>query len=645
MAAAKVREFELKMVPTAIRRQLARLRRRERLLDFVWGTARWLSLTAALLLGACFIDWLVDREQDTPIMLRRALAYLQIAVATAAGFWFLVWPLRKRLTPTTLALRVEDKYPRLSHRLISAVELNQPAARTGGMSPELIRVVTDEAVAEASTLDFREVADHRRLRRTAALLAPVALACAVPLMLWPQTVHVLLERQFGSDREIPRDVAIEPITAPVWPSGEKVVLRFKVRGPGLSERTGSVWIQPDGQAGDRYPLELQTGGHPSDEEAVAVAGLPPASTDFSFTARFGDGRMKSPGRVRYEPRPVIVEQIAWIQYPAFCGLREDGSHYDQLQSGGDVVGIAGSSARVTVKTQKPIARGIVELLRPEKPKQPAEEETPEVVSRTVPLHILKDGSCQTRFDLRSEETGYRLVVVDRNGFVNIPQPRRHVRLVPEEPPQVALLKEQFPPALVDVAAGGTEDFVVDGLPLPQGGSIPIAFTASGPYGLGQARLLFRVLKKTASGNDEPADEPWLTLPLGETTASERAGPFDPRVGAFQGSGPRDQIYFHAVAATPPLPRMLGGGRFDFKTTGIPDGKAGLRTLQIGDQVEYCIEVTADKDGKPGRPTARSESRVKTVVSFGDLERWLADNLQEARRLRELENKQRGLFER
>ncbi|HEV3020905.1 MAG TPA: hypothetical protein VGX76_00500, partial [Pirellulales bacterium] len=233
---------------------------------------------------------------------------------------------------------------------------------------------------------------------------------------------------------------------------------------------------------------------------------------------------------------------------------------------------------------------------------------------------------------------------DHNGFVNVPQPRRHVRLVPEEPPQVALLKEQFPPALVDVAAGGTEDFVVDGLPLPQGGSIPIAFTASGPYGLGQARLLFRVLKKTVSGNDEAGDEPWLTLPLGETAASEQSGPFDPRVGAFAGSGPRDQIYFHAVAGTLPLPRMLGGGRFDFKTTGIPDGKGGLRTLRIGDQVEYCIEVSADKDGKLGRPTARSESRVKTVVSFGDLERWLADNLQEARRLRELENKQRGLFE-
>ena len=193
-------------------------------------------------------------------------------------------------------------------------------------------------------------------------------------------------------------------------------------------------------------------------------------------------------------------------------------------------------------------------------------------------------------------------------------------------------------------AGSADDFVVEGLPLPPGGSIPVAYTASGPYGLGQARLLFRVLEKMESGNDEPVDEKWLTLPLQETAGKPGIGPFDPRSGAFQNSGPKEQIYFHAIPVGAPLPRTLGGGRFDFKTTGIPDGKGGLRALKIGDQIEYCIEVCADKDGKPDRPSARSETRVKTVVSFGDLERWLTDSLQEAQRIRQLDSKQRGLFD-
>ncbi len=214
--------------------------------------------------------------------------------------------------------------------------------------------------------------------------------------------------------------------------------------------------------------------------------------------------------------------------------------------------------------------------------------------------------------------------------------------MPEEAPQVALLAEQFAPSMV--AGDAADDYIVEGLPLPLGGPIPIAYTASGPYGLGQARLLFRVLKKRSSGNDEAGDVKWLTLPLREVAGNDKAGPFDPRRGAFAHSGRKDQIFFHADAETTPLPRALGGGRFDFKTTGIPDGQGGLLHLSIGDQVEYCIEVSADKNGNPARPSACSETRVKTVVSYSDLDRWLADSLQEGQRLRQLESKQRGLFE-
>src|SRR5262249_15467044 len=163
-----------------------------------------------------------------------------------------------------------------------------------------------------------------------------------------------------------------------------------------------------------------------------------------------------------------------------------------------------SAARVLVKIQKPIKMGFLELMGPEKldPEQSPAEPGPEVVKRTVALEE-DSGAWQAVFDLNAEETGYRIVVADEYGFVTIPPPRRTVRLVPEEPPQVALLKEQFPPSLRAFLTANAEDFVVEGLPLPQGGSIPIAYTASGPYGLGQARLLFRVLKKVESGNDEP----------------------------------------------------------------------------------------------------------------------------------------------
>ena len=127
------------MIPQALRHQLARLRRRQRLGAFAWGGARWLALAISLLFIAGIIDWTIDRERDTPAALRRLLAYAQIAAGLAASFYFIVRPLTRRLSNVTLALYVEDRIPQFNHRLISAVELNRPGAATLGMSPALIQ--------------------------------------------------------------------------------------------------------------------------------------------------------------------------------------------------------------------------------------------------------------------------------------------------------------------------------------------------------------------------------------------------------------------------------------------------------------------------------------------------------------------------
>src|SRR5438105_1908869 len=148
------------MIPPSIQRQLARLRRRERFLDLMWGGARWSALTVALLLLAGFIDWTIDRQRDTPEALRGFLRYFQLGLVGVAAVWFLLWPLGKKLANSALALRVEDRFPQLHQRLISAVELNRAGARTDGMSAELIGVVTREAVQQARHLDFADVADH-----------------------------------------------------------------------------------------------------------------------------------------------------------------------------------------------------------------------------------------------------------------------------------------------------------------------------------------------------------------------------------------------------------------------------------------------------------------------------------------------------
>lgn len=637
------------MVPRLLKHKLAQLRGRERLLQLTWGGARWLALVLAVLFLACLIDYLVDRGGDTPMALRRLLFYSQLLVAAVAGFFLILWPLRKRLHDDNLALRVEEQNPQFEHRLISAVQLNKPGAFTQGMSAQLIAVVTKEAEEQAERVHFAQVADSRRLKWSAATLLPVLAIVVIPLLLWPRLGFTLLARQFLADADIPRNVTIETTADPVYPSGEKVKLTFKVRGKNLKDQAGEVVVSPKDQPRDRYALELEAETGP--EEATFAVQLPASSVDFEYNAWLGDGRLRTPGSVRFEPRPVVKEQVAFVRLPDSFGKVLDVRRYELLQRLGDVVGIPGSSARVIIKIQKPVKKAVIELLGPEKidPDRSPEDNGPEIVKGQIGMDLSRYENAKGEtvygaegiFGLKEGVTGYRILLVDHYDFENIPRPRRSIRIVPEESPQVALLKEQFPSALfVTEQDSASDESVVEGLPVLVDQSIPIAYAASGQYGLGQARLLFRVLKKVESGNDAVAEEKWNVLPLPEVTATAASGPFDLRRGMFKNSPFKDQIFFHALPDEIPLPRTLGGGRFDFKTTGIADGKGGLLNLKVGDQVEYRVEVISLSGNKSGQ----SESRVKTIVNLEELDRWFRENSQEYQRLQALDKKQRGVFE-
>src|SRR5262249_7606350 len=114
MGAAEVLEPELnRMVPRTILSQLSRLRWQERRLRLVWGAARWVVLAVMALAVACFIDWLVDLRQDTPMPLRRGLLVGQLLLWTVAAVVLLVIPLLRRLSDSRLALWIEERTPGL----------------------------------------------------------------------------------------------------------------------------------------------------------------------------------------------------------------------------------------------------------------------------------------------------------------------------------------------------------------------------------------------------------------------------------------------------------------------------------------------------------------------------------------------------
>ncbi len=659
-------------MPRSIPRQLSRLRRRERLLRLSWGVARWFAVAVAVLAVACLIDWLFDRRIDTPVRIRIGLLLGQVVLWLWTAERFLLKPLFHRLRDDDLALWVEGKAPAFEHRLISAVQLTRPEASTRGMSRELIVAIDRQAEEQASQLDFRQLLDRRRLRRGLGLAAGVAVPCLLFFIMQPDLATALVARQFLADREIPRSLSIVAVGPEVWPAGEGVDLRFRVTGEGFSEdSTGEVRIAPVGSKSETYPLSWESGG--ADGSATFAVRNVHSSSDFAYAAWLHDGRTRRPAVVRFVPRPVVDKHDAWVRLPAYAGLRPDGSPYEQPQPRGEISGLVGTTARVQARTHRPVTEARLEVLGRPGPRmlthllalelnaplvplaslasqgaantlasaraqapELAVFAGPETVVGAVDLNLSSGGLTATgEFELLPEYTGYRTRVKDRHGFANLEPPRRGVRVIADEPPHVALLPERF-------AAPGesllSEDTEVEGLPVPLGhvagggqtlGSVRIAYTCRDPYGLDRARLKYRV-----------NEGPWYFLPLQEIRGSDEAGPFDPRQGAFEKTGPRDQIEFHAVPTSDPenVPgRLDGGGRFDFLVRAIPG-------LKLGDQVELAVEVF-DRNPDPHRKPGQSEIRRKEVVSEEEFVSRVLQTLQQEARIRQLEKKQRGVFDR
>jgi hypothetical protein len=603
-------------------KQLRSWQRREWLYRVAWGAARWVVLVVVVLSLACLTDWLIDRYVDVPFALRLLMTAAQLSLYAGAAYWLLV---RLRVPSLdALAGRAEEAVREFDHRLVTALQLNRRGAKTEGMSPQLIREVTREAEAMSARHRLASLADRSRLDWAAALAIPVLLAAGGFAVAKSELVSALLARQCLMSVEIPRSVRLVNQTPELWPSGDEVELRFDVTGRVADDATGSLSVSPEGQPVETFPLTLAQ--RIDDEHAVFAAKLPPSSVPFNFRARLSDGRTREPGHVRFEPRPFVTEVNAWVLLPKYVDP-EGKNRFERFQPQGEVLALSDSAVRVAVATSKPVATATLVLLA-------RDEAGREREAQRMAMRRSDDGlAAEAVFDLPPRPSGYRIEVADRYRFANAHPPRRGINIAPDEPPRVNLLQETLKGPQDD---GPLDDYEVNGMPLGLGGQVQVAFAARSPLGLSRAQVMYRV-----------NEGPWTPLPLKQVSADPAAvGRFLPELGLFERSGFNASVEFYPIPAANHGVEPDGleaGGRYNFQTAALTKATpSGPAKLEVGDRVEFYVEVF-DRNPAPGRQPGRSESRIKTVVTESQLQAWLDQHDQSRDKLRQIEERQRGVF--
>lgn len=673
-------------------RQLRRWRLRERLVRLAWGGARAAAVAAVALGVACFADWLYDRSADVPFALRLLMTAGQVVLAAGLAYLYLLRPWVRTPPEDELAFQAEQAIPVFGHRLVTALQLNRPGAKTDGMSRSLIAEVTREAGELAAGQRLTSLVDYRPVGWAVLLLIPIAAVWGGFVAVRPELATALLQRQALMDVPIPRSVQLENLTPEVWPAGAEVVLRYRVTGRWAEGMTGTARVAPDDQPADAYTLAFEKAD--DDGSATFTATLPPASVPFTFTARLADGRTRTPGRVEFEPPPQVQTLDAWQLLPPYLGGRSaqvDGKPvtipYERFQPRGEVVNaLPLSGVRVEATFNKPVATATLVVVERGDGNNEVDRQ------RLQPAETAADrtGAGWT-FATTPRTIGYRIELTDARGFVGPAPARRGIQMLPDRPPEVVFQREsnrnpdptafdgQGPPEIYEW------EFPVAWRPggVPgegDTGPVQVVYGAKSDLGIGRVNLAYRVIPRGEQGeNVHPRDDPngrvFTRLPLTRVTADPaKVGRFVPELGLFEksfaGLGRADRAKAQAEFYPFPSPNpaadpgeLEAGGRYNFQTNGLrkPLSDGTDAKLGVGDTIEIYVEVfdkystylegrkMPDGPPVPVRPAGYTrEARRKTIVSEDDARVLIRQRDEKNKKLqdkiRDLAEDQRSIFQ-
>ena len=511
---------------------------------------------AGLALSAFALEWL--KFSPAAIVTLRVTTSLLLA-ALVAGF--LVWPLRRRVSDSQVALYLEEHEPSLESLLVSAVDIStaapggRPAAGPLQSSPALARRLIEDAVEKCQATRADRGAEASHLRRYGALLAGTALAGAALFLLGPaylrQGVSALLLVSRSVEAASPYRIDVRPGNATV-PRGSDQTIAARLVGF-ESEQVELLVRRTPGAPFERWPMVASA-------DSGAYEGMLfdlPGPVDY-FVQSAG---VRSP---RFSLQVADVPYVKRLQleyrFPAYTGLPPR-----TIENGGDIAVLEGTEVRLRIVPTIPTAAG----------------------------RLLLHGTDAVALALEGDTLTGRFVV-DRSGFYRIELETPQRNLVAASPQYAIDALQDLPPSVSfakpgrDETATPLEEFYVQARADDDFGVRDLQLVYSINGGPAQTKTLLgatdRALPEVSAGYTFYLEE--LGVSAGDSVSYYARAADNDRVGApnsttsdlyFLRIRPFDQDFRAALS-------MAGGG-------GGAGGGAGEQVDALSQQQRQIIAAT------------------------------------------------------
>jgi hypothetical protein len=340
-----------------------------------WRTKLALSGAVRLLAVAFGLFVLAAYGMETVRFTTTSIVVARIGLVLgliAAALWFVVRPLRRKVTDEQVALYLEEHEPSLQATLLSAVE----SSRNGGIAAEsaaLVQKVVEQAIEAVSRMDAARRADQAPLKRWALGLGGVAAAAVLVVMVGPaflrNAASALLLVSRSIEAAVPYRLDVQPGSKEV-PKGADQAVKVKLFGFNsdkvvLRAQRNTASATPNWE---EVPLVRNEDGT---WDGMLFDVLAPLKYEVE-----ADGVKSKEFLLTVVDVPYVKKLDLEYHYPSYTGLE-----VEKIEDGGDIAVLRGTEVRVHITPTMKTPGGQIKVND----------------KQTVPLTLQQDGTLTGAF--------------------------------------------------------------------------------------------------------------------------------------------------------------------------------------------------------------------------------------------------------